>query len=295
MVVWAGMVISHGGQESNTGGRYDPATDAWTPTSTLGAPSPRSYHSAVWTGSQMIVWGGDTSTEYLDTGGRYDSTTDAWSPVSNVDAPLARTGHTAVWTGSLMVIWGGQVSTSLGSGGRYAFGHASDNDGDGFSECEGDCNDDLASIFPGAPELCDGLDNDCSSVPDDLDADGDGYSGCSSDCDDSDPGAHAIPGEVTGLRFVSNGTVIEWDSAIPAAGSATVHDALTGIIGELPVGSGPSETCLESGIAATSLPIQDVPPPSTAYWYLVRGRNGCGAGTYGAQSDGDPRTSLACP
>ena len=42
----------------NTGGRYDPATDTWTPTSTVGAPSGRRYHTAVWTGSVMVVWGG---------------------------------------------------------------------------------------------------------------------------------------------------------------------------------------------------------------------------------------------
>ena len=42
----------------NTGGRYDPATDSWRPTSTQNAPSARSGPTAVWTGSEMIVWGG---------------------------------------------------------------------------------------------------------------------------------------------------------------------------------------------------------------------------------------------
>jgi hypothetical protein len=32
--------------------------DSWTATSTTNAPSPRSSHTAVWTGSEMIVWGG---------------------------------------------------------------------------------------------------------------------------------------------------------------------------------------------------------------------------------------------
>ena len=43
-----------------TGGRYDPATDSWTATSTTSAPAARYYHTAVWTGSEMIVWGGDS-------------------------------------------------------------------------------------------------------------------------------------------------------------------------------------------------------------------------------------------
>ena len=36
-----------------------------------------------------------------------------------------------------------------------------DNDGDGFSENQGDCDDNNASINPNAPENCDGIDNNC--------------------------------------------------------------------------------------------------------------------------------------
>ena len=42
----------------NTGGRYNPSTDSWTATSTTNAPTARVTHTAVWTGSEMIVWGG---------------------------------------------------------------------------------------------------------------------------------------------------------------------------------------------------------------------------------------------
>ena len=42
----------------NTGGRYNPGTDSWTATSTTNAPTARHCHTAVWTGSEMIVWGG---------------------------------------------------------------------------------------------------------------------------------------------------------------------------------------------------------------------------------------------
>ena len=43
----------------NTGGRYNPSTDTWIATSTINAPDGRTGHTAVWTGSEMIVWGGD--------------------------------------------------------------------------------------------------------------------------------------------------------------------------------------------------------------------------------------------
>ena len=54
MIVWGGT----GGSFLNTGGRYNPITDGWTATSATGAPTGRGLHTAVWTGSEMIVWGG---------------------------------------------------------------------------------------------------------------------------------------------------------------------------------------------------------------------------------------------
>ncbi|MDB2368926.1 MopE-related protein, partial [Flavobacteriales bacterium] len=41
-----------------------------------------------------------------------------------------------------------------------------DLDGDGYSTCDGDCNDNNASINPGVSEVCDGFDNDCSGETD---------------------------------------------------------------------------------------------------------------------------------
>ncbi len=52
----------------NTGGRYNPSTDSWTATSTINAASIRVRHTAVWTGSEMIVWGGSNgSGPFLNT------------------------------------------------------------------------------------------------------------------------------------------------------------------------------------------------------------------------------------
>ena len=63
-----------------------------------------------------------------------------------------------------------------------------DDDGDGVTSCNGDCDDSDPGTLPGAPEICDGIDNDCDgSVPqDEVDDDGDGASECESDCDDTD-------------------------------------------------------------------------------------------------------------
>ena len=95
-----------------------------------------------------------------------------------------------------------------------------DDDGDGFSEADGDCNDANASVFPGAVESCNALDDDCDGNIDndtadastwyaDADADGwgtdetmescaqpEGYSSKTGDCDDND--ASLSPADLDG-------------------------------------------------------------------------------------------------
>ena len=70
-------------------------------------PLADNVHTAVWTGSEMIVWGGYDGGNVLNTGGRYNPSTDSWTATSTTNAPAARTDHTAVWTGSEMIVWGG--------------------------------------------------------------------------------------------------------------------------------------------------------------------------------------------
>ena len=91
--------------------------ETWTATSTTNAPAARASHTAVWTGSEMIVWGGYGGS-YFNTGGRYNPSTDSWAAISNVNAPSARGGNTAVWTGNEMIVWGGDDGMSLNTGGQ---------------------------------------------------------------------------------------------------------------------------------------------------------------------------------
>jgi N-acetylneuraminic acid mutarotase len=120
MVVWGGEVYDGAYRDTNTGGRYDPLSNTWAPTSLNGAPSARGLHSAVWTGQVMVIWGG--AHDILgdqNTGGRYDPIGDTWAPTSTIDAPSRRAGHTAVWTGDLMIVWSGTGFPYPNTGGRY--------------------------------------------------------------------------------------------------------------------------------------------------------------------------------
>lgn len=72
-----------------------------------------------------------------------------------------------------------------------------DLDGDGMTDCAGDCNDNDPSIYFGAAEICDGLDNNCDgTVPvNETDVDNDGFMGCQ-ECNDANqfvyPGAAEV-------------------------------------------------------------------------------------------------------
>jgi hypothetical protein len=61
MIVWGGSskIPDDKTTLTNSGGRYNPSTDSWAATSTTGAPSARDNQTAVWTGTSMIIWGGE--------------------------------------------------------------------------------------------------------------------------------------------------------------------------------------------------------------------------------------------
>jgi len=125
MIIWGGVAfLSNGlGSFTSAGARYDPQSDTWRPTSSIGAPTPRRDHTAVWTGTVMIVWGGELEDlSHLQSGARYDPFTDSWSETSLVNAPSPRKEHTAVYSGTEMIVWGGLTVDFLNptaTGGRY--------------------------------------------------------------------------------------------------------------------------------------------------------------------------------
>ena len=81
--------------------------------------------------------------------------------------------------------------------------YQADLDGDGWSPCAGDCFDNNGTRYPGAVELCDGLDNNCDDVlpEDEVDTDGDAFFACA-DCEDTDSSIH--PGAVEACNILDD-------------------------------------------------------------------------------------------
>ncbi|HEX2089308.1 MAG TPA: hypothetical protein VHI54_05160 [Actinomycetota bacterium] len=119
MLVWAGGNPHLFEEVYGDGAAYNPATKRWTPLP-QSPLSPRIYGTAVWTGREMIVWGGGVFGEpaeqpitqvvpsgtLYDDGATYDPVTKQWTVLPK--APIkGRTGHVAVWTGREMIVWGG--------------------------------------------------------------------------------------------------------------------------------------------------------------------------------------------
>ena len=108
LIVWGGAVYGPDGtgRYLGDGAVYDPEGDTWQPMTSVGAPAARAWHSAIWTGSEMIIWGGQSEHEVAD-GAAYDPLEDRWRKISSKAAPRARVEHSACWDGSRMLVWSG--------------------------------------------------------------------------------------------------------------------------------------------------------------------------------------------
>jgi hypothetical protein len=98
----------------------------------------------------------------------------------------------------------------------------------------------------------------------------------------------------TGLAFTGKDS-ITWT----ADTNATQYDVVRGSTFAFPVGpGGGDETCFDD-LAGPVLIDATVPAPGTGFWYLSRGENACGSGTFGTQgvhgAPGPPRVTTTCP
>ena len=207
-----------------------------------------------------------------------------------------------------------------------------DNDGDGFSDAaDGDCatavcgdgamqfgeqcddgnaaNGDCCSSscqYETAGAVCsDGnvctvgdacLSGACGSgQPRDLDTDGhvDGTCG-GDDCDDADGLVWSAPHEATGL--ILDGAVptnVSWNDQGPAVGPGTTYDLVSGSILAAGTLDYSAAACIQTAGGPSFSETRPNPATGQVIWYLSRGRNSCGLGTFGSASR--DATIPACP
>ncbi len=105
-----------------------------------------------------------------------------------------------------------------------------DRDSDGYSACGIDCDDSVATTYPGAPESCDGLDQDCDGSVDEgtscVDDDGDGATEDEGDCNDQDPNRSPLLAEDYGNGIDDDCDGVADDGAMDGDGDG--YDASAG-------------------------------------------------------------------
>ncbi len=125
---FSGVETVHGFAEMASGSRYNPAANTWA--DIANSPFGRYRHSATWSGTYLLVWGGvdlvferpsqpepySLTAQPLKSGARYDPVADSWTPLSTNGQPNVVVDHSAVWssTGSLL-IWGGAMGGGVAS------------------------------------------------------------------------------------------------------------------------------------------------------------------------------------
>jgi len=210
----------------------------------------------------------------------------------------------------------GRAFVYLGSASCY------DADGDGYGSpgnavcpagAETDCDDTRDTVYPGATQICDGLNNDCrypgwpSLVgTNEFDNDGDGFTTCEGDCDDSDsntyPGAPEVndakdnqcPGDsgrgvvdeisgTAGFTDLSDPTAFCWTSQT----GATQYEAVRSDDPTFATG------CTTSVTSVTCWSDPSNPPSGAGFFYLVR-VIAPNVGSWGQDSSGNERTGV-CP
>ena len=129
LLIWGGQTGTDGLGAmvlTQTGGRYNPASDTWLGDLPVdGAPAARAFASGVWTGGELIVWGGQVGTGNFGIplvardGGRYRPGVGwvGWTSTQFGTVTPNWLARAAAWTGVEMVVWGGYPAGA--AGGRY--------------------------------------------------------------------------------------------------------------------------------------------------------------------------------
>jgi N-acetylneuraminic acid mutarotase len=93
---------------------YSPATNTWRPL----PPGPAGASAVVWTGHQVIMWGGGCCSRNTADGSAFDVARGVWEPIPK--GPLSPRHAPGVWTGTEMIVVGGaDLASDFSDGAAY--------------------------------------------------------------------------------------------------------------------------------------------------------------------------------
>jgi hypothetical protein len=126
LIVWGGdNCFGNCGTFLNTGAYYNAAADSWGAIPTTNAPSGRRRATGVYSGSEVVVWGGQLQTGlYTNTGAHYNQSSNTWVAATGTTlAPTARENAIAVVDRTvlptIMYLLGGDDGNPITTGARY--------------------------------------------------------------------------------------------------------------------------------------------------------------------------------
>ena len=103
------------------------------------------------------------------------------------------------------------------------------------------------------------------------------------------------PPETQSVIVAADKATFSWS----AASDATQYDVVRGSTGAFPVGPGGGDEVCFDNLVGPTLVDATMPAPDKGFWYLSRGENACGSGTYGFQglhgAPGASRVTTTCP
>ena len=100
-----------------------PTAPGWHPFSP-GPLLPRTEMVTAWTGTRLLVWGGDSPHGSLTDGALYDPATDTWRPMAPGPLVDDSIGHTGAWDGTELLVWEHDWSGAKAGGAGAAYNPA---------------------------------------------------------------------------------------------------------------------------------------------------------------------------